>query len=371
MNAVIEQTPPPVIYVKISELNFDPQNPRFYRFREGLANEKVIEEMIDDESVQDLMRSIGEKGYFVGEPLLISKDDAGSYIVVEGNRRLAAAKLLNGEIPPPAKRQNSIAEIRKDVKVVPPESLPCIFYEDRGLILRYLGYRHITGVKEWDALSKARYLAELKETFYSNVVPKDAQFKALAKDIGSRPDYVAQLLTALKIYDRSEENDFFDLNLQAKQIDFSYITTALSYSTFPTWLGLIDKGDVDAEQLVGENVKKLFAWMFVQDQQGRTIVGESRNIKELAAIVGSKEAREILEKTSNRSEAFLFTDGPQKAISGALRACETKLKLAWDLLGRHDAVSDEHLESSEEVEKLARNIRQAIKSKLEVLSDAR
>ena len=71
-------------------LEFDPANPRFYRLNDSHSIEAVVEEMLDDESVQDLMLSIGQKGYFEGEPLLVVRKPGGHFTVVEGNRRLAA-----------------------------------------------------------------------------------------------------------------------------------------------------------------------------------------------------------------------------------------------------------------------------------------
>lgn len=48
--------------------------------------------MLDDGEAQDLMSSIGQQDYFPGEPLLVVSAGNDSFIVVEGNRRLAASK---------------------------------------------------------------------------------------------------------------------------------------------------------------------------------------------------------------------------------------------------------------------------------------
>ena len=79
--------------IETEKLNFDPENPRFFRLDRELDLDETVSEMLEDEGVKDLMESIGTKGYFPGEPLLVT-EDAGRYIVMEGNRRLAAVKLL-------------------------------------------------------------------------------------------------------------------------------------------------------------------------------------------------------------------------------------------------------------------------------------
>ena len=118
-------TPQKIKFIPTSELHFDPENPRFYRLNDRTSVDAVIEEMLADEGVQELMLSIGQQGYFEGEPLLIAADQNGKLIVVEGNRRLAATKLLNGEISPPKRRSASVKLIRDEAQHAPPTELPC------------------------------------------------------------------------------------------------------------------------------------------------------------------------------------------------------------------------------------------------------
>ncbi|QEL64784.1 hypothetical protein OTERR_13080 [Oryzomicrobium terrae] len=317
-------TKPPVVKrIASKELSFDPQNPRFYRLSQNPSDEDVIEEMLDDEGVQDLIASIGQKGYFEGEPLLVTREH-GILIVVEGNRRLAAVKLLNRELEPPPRRKTSVEQLRDEAEVVPPTVLPCIEYPTRRDVMRYLGYRHITGIKEWDSLSKAKYLASIRQEFYADL-DHSTQLKSLAKDIGSRSDYVGQLLTALGLYIAADNQNFFHLPMTAKDVEFSYLTTALNYRKITDWLGLEGRTDIDMPDLKIDNLKRVFSWMFPRDQQGRTIVGESRNIDKLSEIVSSDAAIEILEKTSRLSEAYLYSEGPQQALITAFTQAQERI----------------------------------------------
>ena len=138
--------PSEIRLIATEKLRFDQQNPRFYRLNDASSVDAIVEEMLDDESAQDLMLSIGSKGYFPGEPLLVTPDGNGTFIVVEGNRRLAATKLLNGQLEPPQRRSASVQRLREASATAPPTELPCIVYAERRDVLRYLGYRHITGV---------------------------------------------------------------------------------------------------------------------------------------------------------------------------------------------------------------------------------
>lgn len=350
--------------VATESLRFDPDNPRFYRLGRGDISEvSIIEEMIDDEGLLDLMRSIGEQGYFQGEPLLVV-EEGGRYVVIEGNRRLAAVKLLKDEIQAPPRRAQSVRQIINEAQIPPGDSLPCIIYPSRQDVLRYLGYRHITGIKEWDSLSKARYLARVRDTFYSGLqIP--AQMKSLANDIGSRSDYVAQLLAALNLYNTAEDGGFFGLRMSQNDVEFSYLTTALSYSNVTDWLGLENRKDTVQAKLNRDHLKELFAWMFVQDQQGRTILGESRKLKELAAVIGSKSGLVSLRKDGDLSTAFLFSEGPLEALSSALESAIKHTRTAWELLLETPEITAVHEGLADELFDNIRNIRNHIRSKRE------
>ena len=179
--------------LKVDELVLDNFNPRLPKSLHGEENEeKIVEYMLAFGNITELMQSIVETGYSDAEPLLVIKDqNSEKYVVIEGNRRLTALKLLNN--PKTAKTKTSaINEIVESAAGKIPTTVPCIVYENRDEILDYLGYRHITGVKDWGALEKANYL----DLLYKKHV-KDSEkdiYKKLAKMIGSKADYVKKLI---------------------------------------------------------------------------------------------------------------------------------------------------------------------------------
>lgn len=341
--------------VKVADLNFDPRNPRFSRYFADAdqPTDEVLERMIKAENVQELMGSIGEQGYFAGEPLLVGRDGE-KLIVVEGNRRLAALKLLNKQLSPQGNLP-SIDMLREEAKHLPTE-VPCIIFSDRKRILRYLGYRHITGPKRWDSLSKARYLKQLKETFYAEL-PEDEQLRAIAKEIGSRKDYVAQILAGLAVFEHARANKFYNLQrVNEDDVDFGVLTTALSYSNISDFLGLKSRTDVQAEGLDSAAAHDLFSWMFAQDQQGDTILGESRNLRKLSAVVANGPARDMLKKEQNLALAYLHTEGPSAAFTKTLESALKKINEAYELIPSVDRFGAEHRTTVDRIEDRASDI---------------
>ncbi len=78
--------------------------------------------------------------------------------------------------------------------------------------------------------------------------------------------------------------------MDENDVEFSYITTSLGYTSITEWLGLEDKKDFDSDDIDEDNLKNLFAWCFVRDLQGRTIIRESRRLKDIARIVDNDDA---------------------------------------------------------------------------------
>lgn len=341
--------------IKLENLKFDAKNPRLPVRLQGVTDEsKVIDYMVKYGNIVELMLSIAETGYSDAEPLLVVGDSSGNYTVVEGNRRLAALKLLNN--PELTKvRIQSIKDVILNANYTPNE-IPCILYSKREDVLDYLGYRHITGVKDWGALEKARYLDQLYQIHIVDT-PADKIYAKLAKMIGSRADYVLKLHTALKLYNKANENAYYGADIKEEDISFSWLTTALSYNGITNFIGLSSSSS-SLENLNEENFKKIFTWMFYP---GKTVIKESRQISELAKITESSAAMERLESGSSIDEALLYTSAPSEAFIEMLRKAKQQLKQAKEAL---EQLSEEPPEAKgllEDMDRLLRTISGALK----------
>lgn len=310
--------------VNIEYLKFDKLNSRLPKRLQGITDDaKVIDYMVKNGNILELMKSIAETGYSEAEPLLVVLDNSDNkYIVVEGNRRLTAVKLLNN--PKLAKvRMASIDEIVKEAVSI-PEEIPVIIYSSRELILDYLGYRHITGVKDWGALEKARYLDQLYHV-HCNDENRSYIYKKLAKMIGSKSDYVSKLHQALKLYNLANDEAYYGADITEEEISFSWITTAIGYSEIANFLNITE----DIAQINQENYKKLFLWMF--DRKKR-VIGDSREISKLASIVAQDTSLKKLETGSTVDEAILYTSVPSEVFLEMLKNARKSLRQAKDAI---------------------------------------
>ena len=348
---------PNKIFPEVKYLDFDPENPRFYdTFGAADGDARAIKRMVEEENLEELVGSIGNQGFFAGEPLLVAPnpDAPGRFIVIEGNRRLAALRVLNGLIPPEQLSRSLIELVA--MAQHKPEKVDCFEFPQRRDVLKYLGFRHISGPRRWEPLSKARYLADLIKNFYQGK-SQDEQLRAVAKDIGSRRDYVAQLLTTLNLYDRAKNKDFYGLQrVREEDINFSLLSTALSYNNILAYLDLPSREAVEVDGVNDAHAKELFSWMFAQNERGETVLGESRKLKTLAAVLGSERATIELRNEGNLEHAYRFSEGPGEAFNTMLATVESNLDYCLRMLRGELVVTEAHVQLAERVSDNAENL---------------
>lgn len=295
-------------YCDIKNLLLDPENPRLPSEMER-SQGQMLDFLARTTSIEELMGAIGENGFFDGEALIAvpAKDD-GKFTVVEGNRRLAALRLLlEPDLIPNKKRIQDIASS------VPhkPQTIPIALYENRGQVLNYLGNRHIAGVKPWGPLAKARYIEQLFEDSDLNADFND-RCREVARRIGSRRDFIHKSLRALSVLTIIEEENFFEFeDLDEDSIKFSLLTTALDYEGIRKYFMTdISKPIVDSSTVNREKLKNLVFWIFVKTGEGkRSRIGESRNLTKLSDILGSPSACKAFIGGATIEQAYLLTEG--------------------------------------------------------------
>jgi len=330
--------PKSIEWLALDKLHFDTQNPRLPQRCREKDEQLVADYMVGEEGALEIMLSIGASGYFPGEPLLVIpySGNAGEYVVVEGNRRLTALKLLRNPAQSGEKKE-SVKEAAESAQHK-PDTVPCVVFPERNDVLSYLGYRHVTGIKQWDPLPKSRYLKQLVSSLSSGK-PSETTYREVANRIGSRLDYVKKLLCGLTLYEKAEESRFFGIENTEDSISFSLVTTALGYSTIVGYLGLDSAGDINASNLKKDNLKDLFLWMF-KKEEGVTRLRESRNLGKLAAVIHSSIALKEFRAGRSLEDCFFLSEGPDKMVNEAIRHAYKKM----DLAKKHTS-SETHLDS--------------------------
>jgi hypothetical protein len=314
-------------WIPIELLEFDPQNPRFRSDIDGADTRAIFEFMIEDAGIIDLARSIASQGFFPGEPILVSPmPGTNKMLVVEGNRRLAATMLIND--PSLAEQRRTTVDAAAALRGNRDFSkLPSLIFKSRESILEYLGYRHVTGIKEWSPLAKARYL---QQKFDALVGSDDNEaFRVTARAIGSRADYVARLLTANALFEKIADEQYFGIaKLEESTIEFSLITSLLAYSNVVEYLGLDSSKDIAMPGLQVPKLEFLTRFVFERNGARATRLGESRNIGRLSEVLANDKARAALESGVSLGQASQMLGTGAEAFHTLLASALESLKLA-------------------------------------------
>lgn len=153
------------------------------------------------------------------------------YIVVEGNRRLAAVKLLRS---PALCGKIEAKGIPKELPIPIKKTLdaPPVIVCDRIDLWMYMGFKHLNGPQEWDSIAKAEYIAHVHEEFK---IP----LASIARTIGDEHQTVKRLYLGLTVLRQAESSGVFSREkIWGARFPFSHLWTGLGYSSVQKFLGL-------------------------------------------------------------------------------------------------------------------------------------
>lgn len=138
----------------LSEILLDMKNPRFLYDRTGDTQNNIFKYLWDTEDVKQIAESIVRQGFVtIGEHVIVTKEN-DSFVVVEGNRRIAALKYLHG-----------LFEYKKPDFIVDPNLISSTsnivvdFVDDRNEAAKPMANRHIVSIKLWGPEQRRRFYA--------------------------------------------------------------------------------------------------------------------------------------------------------------------------------------------------------------------
>lgn len=362
--------PNEIVELDLHLLKLDPDNPRLPELVDR-DEQSMIDYIAESTSIEELMHAIGENGFFPGEPLIgVLDSDGVNYHIIEGNRRLTALKLLQDpqNCSNPGSRMREIAEQAKHK----PTSIPVVVQPDRAAVLPYLGFRHITGVKQWEPLAKARYIKQLFDLTSTEMQAKQ-RYGEVARAIGSRRDHIMRNLSALAVYNVIKDNDFYGIDgLNEESIKFSVLSTALADDKIGRFVGIAIEdlqGDVSSidpilhpDRIDRNQIKELTVWLYKRDEKGGTKVGESRNLRQLAAVVSNPKALAALRSDAPLNIAYQLTSDVTSDFVGYLYKAEGAIKEAASMVATVP-FSNDGLESARRILETIKLIGNTLRSK--------
>lgn len=321
--------------LSIADILLDDRNPRLPERIRGADQPSLIQFVAENYDAIAVARSIASHGYFPSEPLIVLKY-RGRYIAVEGNRRLAALKLLS---LPQLRKSLDLEDsdewegLSEDSQV--PEKVPVVLVPNRRSVAPIIGYRHISGIEPWEPWAKARFITSLIEEV-------DLDFDEVSDEVGESAPAVRAIFRNYKIIEYAKR-----ARVQTGRAEslFGVFTRALNSEALREHIGAPSPSQVDKDTAIlprgrRAQVTELLGWLFGKDAQP-PVIGESRDITRLGTVVGSPPALDVLRRTRDLDEAFVAAGGLRDRLIGRLTRALVELQRAQEDIPAH--ANDDHV----------------------------
>ena len=290
-------------------------------------------------SIDDVLSSLAINGYFEAEPLVCRRQpDASTFVVVEGNRRLAACLILLEDERARNQSQRKSQFVARWRHHGQPQinPIPSIVFEadeQQEPMLAYLGVRHIRSAKAWDSYAKAAWVAKVVEAGKLSV-------NQVAEVIGDRHRTVNRMLEGYYLVDQLTKSGHFQPENSIRkgrgsvtEYPFSWVYTILGYATVRDFLKLgedAQRNPVPPPQL--ENAGTMMRSMFGDRSKGRSsAIDDSRLLGALASAFATTDKVRMLEQGKSLAEIDVLSQPIEKRLAEGLAMIRDELR---DLIGR-------------------------------------
>lgn len=335
-------------------LSLDPQNPRLGSelLQQNLDQPALLDAMRDWE-LEELATSFLENGFWPQEALIVVNEKLygrDELVVVEGNRRLAALRYLKLALEgkPVTPKWRELIKGRKKPGRELFRDVPYLLAASRKEVRAYLGFRHVSGIKQWDPPEKAAFIAKM-------VDEDKLSYEQVMRRIGSKVEPVRRNYIAYRVLMQMKEHDD-KIDVPKVEGKFSVLFLSLRGRGVQAYLHIdIEASPEKAKHPVPKThvdaLVKFARWLFGNGDI-EPMVPESRKVDRFDKALANKAAREYLEKAKqpDLEVAYRLAGGEEWEAYEELEAATTSMRTALGVLHLHRKSS----RITEAVEKVVR-----------------
>jgi len=310
-------------YVPVNEDKIKEKNvaQRTYRILTGDKNQEIM----------DLVESFKSNGYLPGDAIQVRSLPGGDFVVIEGNRRVAALKYLQKE-----SEEKAIDLGRLDACIF--DNVPVVLYEDTDEIhhMTLMALKHISGNKKWGEWNQAKLL----EKMYNSYKISEEE---IVKRIGITKHEFRRSLRALSLLEQYKSSDWGD---QFNQTKFPIFREVARNSNLKEWL------DWDDDSYLAQNRRNrelFFSWISKipkeeEGEDGEVAFGDGflepainkrddvvllgKIIHDEKALANMIEFRDL--NAAYRSGNLIFKERQEAAVKSLYNELETLSRLVID-----------------------------------------
>ena len=359
-----------VTKVPVEWLALDRENPRLVHSSGELTDADIIAQLYRSEDLSELLQSIAANGYLDIEPLIVL-EGTEKLTVLEGNRRLAAIRLLE---------QPELAELvseRANIRVTVPDldekfrstlqEISVYRVESRADARAFIGFKHINGAAKWESYAKARFAAN----WYRD---GGVTLEVIAAQIGDKHDTIKRMVNAIYVLDQADEMEVFQLSDRTTpRFNFSHLYTALSRAPYMRFLGLkqawsrYDPAPNPVSQDKLDGLREVLTWIYGSKERGVEPVIRSQNpdVRLLAEVLDSAEGLAELRASRSLDAAHMSTSPANQRFSQSLYKARSEVQKASNNLRGFDGREGALVGVAEDILETSRAMRSRMIEKVE------
>lgn len=337
--------------VSPAQLELDRSNPRVPDETFETADD-ALRYLYTHADLDELIQSIGNSGWLDFEPLIVER---GSNTVIEGNRRLAALRII------------AEPRLQRELKVTLPEPLnpganPDLiqvnYVESRKEARDFIGFKHVNGAFKWDSYAKAK--------FAHSWLKEGDSIDEVSRRLGDGHNTISRLVNGVVVLDQAENHSLFNKEERTKRsFYFSHLYTALPNANVRNFLGLPENNnDVLPEDPVPRekwrNLHDLLSWLYGQGDELTVIRSQNPDLGRLVSVLGNPRATNLLISTRELNRAFDLIEDRGRAFEKSFYKLLAASEEVSSMIGRYDPESD-LLEDAQTVRRSVDSIVEAMK----------
>lgn len=354
---MVNRLPPPQS-VATDRLRFDPRNPRLQEEHGLPTQDEILAVLWRDFAVDEIALSIAANGFFSHEPLL-AEPSANDFTVIEGNRRLAAVRLLLSSEMRQRVGATNLPTIETEA-ATDLQSLPVIV-TTRDAIWEYVGFRHVNGPQQWRSFSKAEYIAWVHNEL-------GISLEDIARHIGDQHATVARLYRAYMAIQQAQQAGVYRLDDRYKpHFSFSHLYTGFNYSGIQSYVGLSPDAytstPIPPTKL--KELGELCEWLYGSRSKRKQPLVQSQNpdlrhldevLQSLDGVAALRQGLPLgLARDISKGDPVLFREA---MVSAKYHLQEARGKLLTGYKGEADLIA-----TAEDIVLLANSVREEMEAK--------
>jgi ParB-like nuclease domain len=313
----------------VDNLELDWKNPRLAEFgiKQSTPPEEIFSILWQNMALEEIVTSLVAHGFFDTEPLIVLEEQ-GKLIVLEGNRRLAAVKIVRNPILVENKLDATVLQRITPEIINSLDKLPVIVVGSRQEAWRFIGFKHINGPAKWNSFAKAQHIAQVHKEYN---IPLDE----IAFQVGDTHKTVQKLFQGMMVIEQAERERIFDReDIKKGRLYFSHLYTALQYEGFKEYLSINDANMEDQAPVPiekKENLQELLLWLYGSKKRTIDPIIKTQNpdLKRLENVIQNREAIAAL-KTGISLEASYELSRPRSTVfEESLFAAKREIQRAW------------------------------------------